>query len=103
MINFIISYIFSRFDHFKKQVCVLLQTLGSESLGGGSGVPPLRSSSHSKLKFRKAVIAVMAARRIRMLPHSTKSVFTFTDYQNTQGVVCLGSLKYAKRRRGMPK
>ena len=89
-----------RYDQFKKQVCVLLQTLGTESLGGASAAPAVRNSSHSILKFRKAVIAVMAARRIKMLPHNTKSVFTFTDFQNTQGVVCLGSLKSAKRRRG---
>ena len=80
----------------------MLQTLGTESLGGASAAPAVRNSSHSILKFRKAVIAVMAARRIRLLPHNTKSVFTFTDLQNTQGVVCLGSLKSAKRRRGKP-
>ena len=94
---------FFRYDQFKKQVCVLLQTLGTESLGGASSAPAVRNSSHSILKFRKAVIAVMAARRIKMLPHNTKSVFTFTDFQNTQGVVCLGSLKSAKRRRGKPR
>ena len=87
----------SRYDNFKKQVCTLLMTLNSESLG--AGVQELtRNSRHSLLKFRKAALTIIAARRLRLLPQSAKRVFTFTDYDNSQAVVCLGSLKSATKK-----
>jgi len=91
-----------RLSEFKKQVCVLLQTLSSEGLGGHpvmSGSNVLRQ--RSLFKFRRAVLAVIAARRLRMGASGAHPVFTYTDFANMQAVVCLGSLKCAKRKKSM--
>ena len=87
----------NRYDNFKRQVCTLLLTLSSESLGGDRQVMG-GPTCHSLLKFRKAVLVVIAVRRLRLLSQHAKRVFTFTDYDSSQAVVCLGSLKSAARR-----
>lgn len=92
----VVIRMYFRYDSFKKQVCTLLLTLNSESLGGCTEILG-HTSRHALLRFRKVALAVIAARRLRLLPQMAKRVFTFTDYDNSQAVVCLGSLKSAKK------
>ncbi|XP_067928660.1 coiled-coil domain-containing protein 171-like isoform X2 [Watersipora subatra] len=88
-----------RYADFKKQVCTLLLTLNSESLGGNARVA-LQSSRRSALKFRQAALAIIAVRRLRLLQQTAKRVFTFTDSGSSQAVVWLGSLKSANKKSG---
>lgn len=91
-----VLFILCRYNEFKSQITVLLHTLSSDESEGRA--KPTTTGPYMLMKFRKVALVIIAAYRMRRSINSSRRVFQFTDSHSSQSVVCLGSLRYAKRR-----